>query len=39
MVRSIGAGVVALYRLDGVLRVTEVADGEIVLRASDGHGR
>ena len=36
---SIGAWIVALYRLDGVLRVTEVADGEMVLKASDGHGR
>ena len=35
---SIRVGVAALYRLDGVLLVVAVADGEVIGLASYGHG-
>ena len=39
MVCSIHAGVVALYRLDGVLWIISVADGEVIGQANYEHGR
>ena len=39
MVCSIRVGVVALYRLDERPKRVAVADGEVICRASYGHGR